>query len=38
MKTVGLIDIDCTDVSGFDDEDKKYLEILASVLAQGCDW
>ena len=36
--TVGLIDIDCTTVSGFDEVDKKYLEILAGVLAEGCDW
>ncbi|KAJ6011547.1 hypothetical protein N7451_002959 [Penicillium sp. IBT 35674x] len=37
-ETVAIIDIDCTEPSGFDDEDKKYLEALAEILATGCDW
>lgn len=37
-KTVAIIDIDCTQPSGFDDEDKKYLEQLAEILAEACDW
>ncbi|KAJ5925516.1 hypothetical protein N7454_008155 [Penicillium verhagenii] len=37
-ETVAIIDIDCTEPSGFDDEDKKYLELLAEILARSCDW
>ncbi|CAG8274649.1 unnamed protein product [Penicillium nalgiovense] len=37
-ETVAIIDIDCTEPSGFDDEDKKYLEKLATLLAEQCDW
>ncbi|CAG7961627.1 unnamed protein product [Penicillium salamii] len=37
-EVVAIIDIDCTDPSGFDDEDKKYLEKLAAFLADSCDW
>ncbi|OJJ04238.1 hypothetical protein ASPVEDRAFT_172224 [Aspergillus versicolor CBS 583.65] len=37
-ETVAIIDIDCTEPSGFDDEDKKYLEELASLLSESCDW
>ncbi|KAJ5780729.1 hypothetical protein N7457_005889 [Penicillium paradoxum] len=36
--TVAIIDIDCTEPSGFDEEDKKYLEQLATFLAENCDW
>ncbi|KAJ5624441.1 hypothetical protein N7510_000750, partial [Penicillium lagena] len=37
-ETVAIIDIDCTEPSGFDEEDKLYLEKLAAILAEGCDW
>ncbi|KAJ5167798.1 Free methionine-R-sulfoxide reductase [Penicillium canariense] len=37
-ETVAIIDIDCTLPSGFDDEDQKYLEKLAELLAESCDW
>ncbi|KAJ5584593.1 uncharacterized protein N7459_004393 [Penicillium hispanicum] len=37
-QTVAIIDIDCTEPSGFDDEDQKYLEQLAEILAVSCDW
>ncbi|KAJ5306038.1 hypothetical protein N7508_005053 [Penicillium antarcticum] len=37
-ETVAIIDIDCTEPSGFDDEDKKYLEQLATFLGDNCDW
>lgn len=37
-ETVGLIDVDCTSAEGFDEVDRKYLEILAGVLVEGCDW
>jgi L-methionine (R)-S-oxide reductase len=37
-ETVAIIDIDCTLPSGFDEEDQKYLEKLADLLAESCDW
>ncbi|GKZ18282.1 hypothetical protein AbraIFM66951_000840 [Aspergillus brasiliensis] len=37
-ETVAIIDIDCAEPDGFDDEDKKYLEELAALLAESCDW
>ena len=37
-ETVGLIDVDCTEVGGFDAVDREFLEVLAGVLASGCDW
>jgi L-methionine (R)-S-oxide reductase len=37
-ETVAIIDIDCTMPSGFDEEDQKYLEKLAELLAECCDW
>ena len=35
---VGLIDVDCTEVGGFEAVDREFLEVLAGVLARGCDW
>jgi L-methionine (R)-S-oxide reductase len=35
---VAIIDIDCTEANGFDDVDMKYLEQLAQLLAESCDW
>ncbi|KAJ5493333.1 Free methionine-R-sulfoxide reductase [Penicillium diatomitis] len=37
-ETVAIIDIDCTLPSGFDEEDQQYLEQLAELLAESCDW
>ena len=37
-KLVAIIDIDCAVVNGFDQVDAKYLEELAELLAQSCDW
>ncbi|KJK64128.1 GAF domain protein [Aspergillus parasiticus SU-1] len=37
-ETVAIIDIDCTEPDGFDEVDKKYLEDLAKLLADACDW
>ncbi|KAJ5717953.1 hypothetical protein N7488_003599 [Penicillium malachiteum] len=37
-ETVAIIDIDCTLPSGFDEVDQKYLEQLAEILAESCDW
>lgn len=37
-RTVGVIDIDCAVVDGFDEVDKQGLESLAQLLVAGCDW
>ncbi|KAJ5555334.1 hypothetical protein N7535_007770 [Penicillium sp. DV-2018c] len=37
-ETVAIIDVDCTEPSGFDEVDKEYLERLAGLLAESCDW
>ena len=35
---VGIIDIDCAVIDGFDEVDRKYLEQLAELLGRSCDW
>jgi L-methionine (R)-S-oxide reductase len=35
---VGVIDIDCAELKGFDNDDKDGLERLAKLLADCCDW
>jgi putative methionine-R-sulfoxide reductase with GAF domain len=37
-KVVAIIDIDCTELNGFDAVDVGYLEKLAELLARSCDW
>lgn len=37
-KVVAIIDVDCAVVGGFDDTDRVWLERLARLLAEGCDW
>ncbi|KAI4725600.1 hypothetical protein E4T49_06667 [Aureobasidium sp. EXF-10728] len=37
-KVVAIIDVDCAVKNGFDDEDKKYLEELAGLIAESCDF
>lgn len=37
-QTVAIIDIDCTEPNGFDEVDQKFLEQLATLLAESCDW
>ena len=36
--TVGVIDIDCAEVNGFDEIDGRELEKLARLLGDGCNW
>jgi putative methionine-R-sulfoxide reductase with GAF domain len=38
VQVVAIIDIDCAELEGFDEMDKKYLEDLAKVLAYGSDF
>lgn len=37
-KLVAIIDIDCAELKGFDELDRRYLEQLAQLLATSCDW
>ncbi|WPH02312.1 Hypothetical protein R9X50_00517400 [Acrodontium crateriforme] len=37
-KTVAIIDVDCAVENGFDHDDQKYLEQLADILAEACNW
>ncbi|KAG9233224.1 GAF domain-like protein [Amylocarpus encephaloides] len=34
----GIIDVDCKVVGGFDEVDRSWLEKLAVLLGEGCDW
>jgi L-methionine (R)-S-oxide reductase len=35
---VGVLDLDCLAVGGFDGEDRLGLEKIAALLASSCDW
>ncbi|KAL3232783.1 Free methionine-R-sulfoxide reductase [Nakaseomyces bracarensis] len=37
-KTLGVIDLDCLDYNGFSDIDKQYLEKLAALIVETCDF
>ncbi|KAI1750838.1 GAF domain-like protein [Xylaria castorea] len=37
-KVVAIIDIDCAELDGFDEVDRKFLEKLAELLGGACDW
>ena len=37
-KVVGVIDIDCAELNGFNDQDRKYLERIAKLLGDECEW
>jgi L-methionine (R)-S-oxide reductase len=37
-KTVAIIDIDCAELNGFDEDDQRALEELARILAEACDF
>ncbi|KAI5267121.1 GAF domain-like protein [Aureobasidium subglaciale] len=37
-KVVAIIDVDCAVKNGFDVEDQKYLEELAQLIAESCDF
>lgn len=37
-KVVAIIDVDCAELNGFDEVDRKFLEKLAELLGVACDW
>jgi len=38
FQVVGVIDVDCADLQGFDTTDQEGLEELARLLGHCCDW
>lgn len=38
VQVVAIIDIDCAVADGFDETDKYYLEELAKLMGEACDW
>ncbi|ORY96717.1 GAF domain-like protein [Syncephalastrum racemosum] len=37
-RLIGVLDIDCEQVEGFDDRDRAGLEAIVDVLVKGCSW
>lgn len=37
-EVIGVIDLDCLDLNGFDDMDREFLELLAQEISVSCDW
>lgn len=35
---LGVLDLDCLVLGGFDDQDKLGLEAIADLIVKGCDW
>jgi len=37
-KVVGVIDIDCAELNGFNEEDQEGLEAISDLLGKSCNW
>jgi L-methionine (R)-S-oxide reductase len=37
-RTVAIIDVDCAELNGFDEVDRRNMEELAALLARSCEW
>lgn len=37
-RVVGVLDVDCKVVSGFDGVDREGMERLCALLGESCDW
>ncbi|XBW37170.1 hypothetical protein QEN19_002751 [Hanseniaspora menglaensis] len=37
-EVVGVIDLDCLDLNGFDEVDQEFLELLAAEISKSCNW
>lgn len=35
---LGVLDLDCLALEGFDEEDRKGLEKIAELVVRACDW
>lgn len=38
IHVLGVLDLDCLAISGFDEEDKSGLEKISKLLVKACDW
>lgn len=37
-RAIGVLDLDCLALGGFDDQDKFGLEKIANLVVNSCDW
>ncbi|KAL5523510.1 hypothetical protein ACEPAG_7683 [Sanghuangporus baumii] len=37
-RSIGVLDLDCLTVNGFDEDDRVALERIASLVVKSCDW
>lgn len=37
-KAIGVLDLDCLTLNGFNDEDRVGLEKIADLIVKSCDW
>lgn len=37
-KAIGVLDLDCVAIAGFDEEDRKGLEKIVKLIVDSCDW
>jgi len=35
---VGVLDLDCLALNGFDEDDKRGLEVIAELVGSACEW
>ena len=35
---LGVLDLDCLALEGFDEDDKRGLERVADLIVESCDW
>jgi L-methionine (R)-S-oxide reductase len=38
VTVLGVLDLDCLAIGGFDEEDRKGLERIAELVVKSCDW
>lgn len=38
VQAIGVFDLDCLALSGFDERDKAGLEKIAKLVVDACDW
>lgn len=37
-RPIGVLDLDCLGVAGFDEDDQAWLEKIARIVVEACDW
>lgn len=38
QRVLGVLDIDCEKTEGFDEEDRKGLEVIVEAIIKSCEW